>query len=176
MYESLHIPSKGHRMLSRAPQFQITSRRDGNIFHVADRRRRWYWRESLLIEIFATWLFLEFLVWNLFQPTFPKIIHCFIINFCFSKMTYPLSLNISHAFVLTIPVSFACNVFPSPHCLPWFFNSSTPSSDPLVEAQWSLLPLKFFIDSSTYCLYCLLSCDNTWNADGRHPHHGMSAP
>lgn len=69
-------------------------------------------------------------------------------------MTYSLSLNISQAFVLTFPLSFACNVFPSPHCLPWFLNSSTPSSDPLVEAQWSLLPLKFFIVHIVYTAYC----------------------
>ena len=51
--------------------------------------------------------------------------------------------QVSHAFAHTVSPYFTCMSSPSLHCLPQYYSSSKPRSDPLFEAQSSLLLLKY---------------------------------
>ena len=68
---------------------------------------------------------------------------------------------------------------PSLHCLPQYYSSSKPRSDPLFEAQSSLLLLKYLcrLVHTALLASMMLSYDSTWKAVGGHmsAHHGMPA-
>ena len=66
--------------------------------------------------------------------------------------------NLSHDYTVILCKNMVPKMYPlkASNCLPQYYSSSRPSSDPLLEAQWSLLPLKHLCPLVHLCLKYVL--------------------